>query len=104
MSPWSSSAFVFPPIHRPVLIGQSLRASRSLVQGSDNIPFIVVEPKNKTTERWGVMDTLTGIISRPSGRRTRVIVGLIAFLGCGAGAAFGQSTFGSVLGTVQDPS
>jgi hypothetical protein len=50
------------------------------------------------------MHFLTGIYSRLAGFRAVTIVGLIAVLGCSTDAAFGQSTFGSILGTVQDPS
>ena len=50
------------------------------------------------------MHILTGMLSSLAGFRARTITGLIAVLGCGAGAAFGQSTFGSILGTVNDQS
>src|SRR5258706_7164498 len=50
------------------------------------------------------MHILTGLLFRLAGFRTRTAISVIVVLVCGGAAAFGQSTFGSVLGTVQDPS
>ncbi len=50
------------------------------------------------------MHMLTRMFSRLAGFRTRTIMDLTVVLGCSIGAAFGQSTFGSILGTVKDHS
>src|ERR1700694_3290868 len=55
------------------------------------------------------MQFLKGIFSGRAGFRTRTIIRasvvlLYGILLCSIDVAFGQSTFGSILGTVQDPS